>query len=352
MSNDVTIRQTKMGGLIKSRSKMIEAMFQDEKEAARFRAISVSVTSNYKLAACTDDSLMDCVLGVAQLGLSIDPNFGQAYILPYQVKDKKDKSKVVCTVAQLQVGYKGYKQLLYRAGWFINAFPVYKCDKFEQFFNNEDMEMKYRFEPNLDDRDNSFEWVYKNLRGVFVVAKDAFGNRETRFISKKDIEKLRGKSENQTEGKEPEYIWREWYEDMALGKAVKKVSKQLPIADKKVLAVLSADDKTELGTPINYQKTFESGEIVETEIEETKTNTPSLNDLAAKKETPAPTEEKPADPFLRLKIELRKMGVNPAEAEAFIGAQNIQPEDIAIWTGDIAALKATYDNYKEGQNAK
>ena len=142
---------------------------------------------------------------------------------------------------------------------------------------------------------------------------------------------------------------------MALGKAVKKVSKQLPIADKKVLAVLSADDKTEMGTTINYQRTFESGEIVETEIEESKTNTPSLNDLAAKKETPAETqkpEEKPADPFVKLKVELRKMGVNPAEAEAFIRAQNIQPEDIAIWTGDIAALKATYDNYKEGQNAK
>ena len=39
------------------------------------------------------------------------------------------------------------------------------------------------------------------------------------------------------------------------------------------------------------------------------------------------------------------------EAEAFIGAQNIQPEDIAIWTGDIAALKATYENYKEAKAA-
>ena len=298
---------------------------------------------------------MDCVLGVAQLGLSIDPNFGQAYILPYQVKDKKDKSKVVCKVAQLQVGYKGYKQLLYRAGWFINAFPVYKCDKFEQFFNNDDMEMKYHFEPNLDDRDNSFEWVYKNLRGVFVVAKDAFGNRETRFISKKDIEKLRGKSENQTEGKEPEYIWREWYEDMALGKAVKKVSKQLPIADKKVLAVLSADDKTEMGTTINYQKTFESGEIVETEIEESKTNTPSLNDLAAKKETPAETqkpEEKTTDPFVKLKIELRKLSVKPNDAEAFIKEKEMQPEDIETWIKDTAALKEAYENYVIDKEAK
>ena len=45
------------------------------------------------------------------------------------------------------------------------------------------------------------------------------------------------------------------------------------------------------------------------------------------------------------------MGVNPAEAKAFIGAQNIQPEDIAIWTGDIAALKVTYENYKEAKAA-
>ena len=118
-----------------------------------------------------------------------------------------------------------------------------------------------------------------------------------------------------------------------------------------MLAVLSADDKTELGTPINYQKTFESGEIVETEIEETKTNTPSLNDLAAKKETPAPTEEKPADPFVKLKIELRKMGVNPEEIKAFIEVKEIKPEEVEIWLSDMGALKTTYEEYKEAKNA-
>ena len=61
----------------------------------------------------------------------------------------------------------------------------------------------------------------------------------------------------------------------------------------------------------------------------------NLNALVAKKETPTETqktEEKTADPFLKLIVELRKMGVNPEEAKAFIGAQNIQPEDIAIWS--------------------
>ena len=53
----------------------------------------------------------------------------------------------------------------------------------------------------------------------------------------------------------------------------------------------------------------------------------NLNALVAKKETPAETqkpEEKPADPFLKLIVELRKMGVKPEEAKMFIEAQNIQ----------------------------
>ena len=135
---------------------------------------------------------------------------------------------------------------------------------------------------------------------------------------------------------------------MALGKAVKKVSKQLPIADKKVLAVLSADDKTEMGTTINYQKTFESGEIVETEIEELKTNAPSLNDLAAQK-TPAPTEEKPADPFLKLIVELRKMGVKPEEAKMFIAANGIQAEDIERLLQDTTGLKEAINSFRGTQ---
>lgn len=84
-------------------------------------------------------------------------------------------------------------------------------------------------------------------------------------------------------------------------------------------------------------------EAFPTSKEAPKNNT--LNDLAAKKEAPAPTEEKPADPFLKLKIELRKMGVNPEEAKAFIEAKEIQPEAVEAWIKDTAALKDEYENY-------
>ena len=62
-------------------------------------------------------------------------------------------------------------------------------------------------------------------------------------------------------------------------------------------------------------------------------------------------EEKPADPFLKLIVELRKMGVNPAEAEAFIAAKNIAPEEVEELAKDVAGLKATYENYKEAAEA-
>ena len=80
----------------------------------------------------------------------------------------------------------------------------------------------------------------------------------------------------------------------------------------------------------------------------------NLNALVAKKETPTETqktEEKTADPFLKLIVELRKMGVNPAEAEAFIAAKNIAPEEVEELAKDIAGLKVAYENYKGAKAA-
>ena len=74
----------------------------------------------------------------------------------------------------------------------------------------------------------------------------------------------------------------------------------------------------------------------------------NLNALVAKKETPTETqktEEKTADPFLKLIVEFRKMGVNPAGAKAFIEAKGIQPEAVEAWIKDTAALKEEYENY-------
>ena len=267
MSNLVE-RQKQVGTLLQKRTSMINAMFRDEAEAKRFRAIAVSVASNNKLAVCSNDSIISCIMGIAQMRLSIDPNIGHAYVIPYQKKNKQ--GQVEYTVAQLQVGYKGFIQLLYRAGWFVKAYPVYSCDKFSMEFDNDTMAMKYNYEPNTTEQeDDNNEWVYKNLVGVLVVAKDERGNTGTEFINKKKIEKIRMKSDNQDNKTKPSYIWADWYEEMAKKTAIKKVAKTLALGDERVALAIAVDDKIEGGKVIDVEKTFDEGVIIESEAVET-----------------------------------------------------------------------------------
>jgi recombination protein RecT len=277
MSKDLQRVQT-VGALISQRKNMINALFKNDEDANRFRAIAVSVTSNYKLAQCTDDSLISCVMGIGQLRLSIDPNLGHAYIVPYNVRDKDDKSIIKYTVAQLQIGYKGFIQLMYRAGWFIEAFEVFECDAFEAHFDNNSMSIRYDFSPNFGQReDDSTSWVFDNLKGILVVAKDNQGNKATNFVTKKLIEKIRMKSDNQKNPKAPTDIWATWYVEMAKKTAIKKTAKLLAIGDEKVALVIKADDLNEVGQVINYEKTFENGVIVEDDLKKITPST-SIND--------------------------------------------------------------------------
>lgn len=320
-------RAKSVGGLIASRSAMINSLFKSEEDAKRFRAIAVSVTANKNLEQCSDESLVSCVMGIAQLRLSIDPNLGHAYIIPYNKKDKD--GKILWTIAQLQVGYKGFIQLLYRAGWFITAYEVFECDKFEIAFDNETMAMKYDFKPNFDEReDDNTSWAYAQLKGVLVVAKDNQGNTATNFVSKKIIEKIRLKSDNQRDAKKPSNIWETWYVEMAKKTAVKKTAKLIAIGDEKVALAVKADD---MDTPINYEKSFSEGVIIDTEVE------------------PTPKPDKPkninANPLFVLKQKLKKLGIT--DADAFCKQFEITAENAGTMVDDEAGLQALVDKFND-----
>lgn len=74
-----------------------------------------------------------------------------------------------------------------------------------------------------------------------------------------------------------------------------------------------------------------------------------INAIAKPKEpeTVEQGTEKPTDPFVKIKIELRKHGVKPEDSAAFIEAKGIAPEEVEAWVSDKAALIAAYENYKE-----
>lgn len=109
-----------------------------EKKASFVNNITALVSNNTMLQACKPDSLMFACLKATALDLPLDPNLGFAYVLPY-----KD-NKAGITVAQFQMGYKGFVQLAIRSGQFktINAREVRQGELVEEDFITGEMKFK------------------------------------------------------------------------------------------------------------------------------------------------------------------------------------------------------------------
>lgn len=83
----------------------------------------LSIANNDNLLKIADPkTILNAALQAAILELPINQNFGFAYIVPYQNK-KENK-----TLAQFQIGYKGYIQLAIRSNKYlkINVAPLYE----------------------------------------------------------------------------------------------------------------------------------------------------------------------------------------------------------------------------------
>lgn len=231
--NELITREDEAKALISQKQKQISLLVGDDKiKASKFMSALVQLSQNKYLIDCKVDSIVDVGFQIVQAGLNPNPLFGQAYVVPFKLKSG-------FTIAQLQIGYKGYIQLGYRAGWKFKAVPVYKCDDFEYKFGGFEDEIKLN--PNYDDRqEDKGDWVFKNLVGVIVYAKDKDDYIITQFVSFKKLEKLRLKSQNQVKEK-LQYIWLEWAEEQYCAKAFKYVITRLPIQDEIIETIQNED---------------------------------------------------------------------------------------------------------------
>lgn len=272
MNTQLAQRKNELTPFMMESRNQIKSLLEDEKKANKFMAAAMVVACDKSLSKCTPDSITQALVGVAMADLSIDKNLGQCYLIPY-----KDS-------VQLQIGYKGFIQLLFRAGWLVKSFPVYTCDKFSMEFDGWDN--KVSFTPDIDNRDEGDkQWAFENLRGIYVVSRHADTKDEySLFVSKQLIEKLRMTSQNQRVGRFtkdqdkkrlsaglPIGIWEDWYIEMAQAKAIKKLAKTLPLGDSRENKTITIDDKSESGA-IDFKKTASdedgSGLIIEMETQE------------------------------------------------------------------------------------
>lgn len=266
MSN-IEVRENTIKALLANKTKMLQSIIGDKKKSDNFTATALQIALSPDLKDCTEESIINCLVGAAMLDLNPDKNIGQAYIYRYG------------SVATLDVGYKGYQTIYSRAGYEIRTFPVFECDEFSVSFDG--WEMKYNLIPNLDDRDlGNFEWEYANLKGILVVSKDMVTNEFKRdFIPQKVLEKMRKSSPNQKSEK-PTHIWEKWYIDMCSKSAIKKFKNQLAIRSyEQQLAMVDMLDNHK---NIDFEATKNNGIIIEAKISEDtpKEKPKSLNDLA------------------------------------------------------------------------
>lgn len=231
--NDLIVREQEARNIVGAKAKQISVLVgKDEAKTSKFMSALVQLSQNKNLIECKVDTIVDVGFQIVQAGLNPNPLFGQAYVVPFKLKSG-------FTVAQLQVGYKGYIQLGYRAGWKFKAVPVYKCDKFDYKFGG--FEDDIVLEPNYEARnEDDGNWIFKNLVGVIVYAKDKDDYIVTEFVAFKKLEKLRLKSQNQVKDK-LQHIWLDWAEEMYKAKALKYVVTRLPIEDD-VQELISAED--------------------------------------------------------------------------------------------------------------
>lgn len=83
--------------------------FGDERQALKFLSGVVdAIQRNPELQECTQASLINSFMIMAQLGFMPSAISGEAYVLPYKTKNGE--------VAQFQLGYQGIITLLYKAG--------------------------------------------------------------------------------------------------------------------------------------------------------------------------------------------------------------------------------------------
>jgi len=219
MSNLVAREQQVKQGLI-AQQKMIKSLFGDKKKADKFLATAVKVASDYKLASCNVNSIIDACVTVAQLNLDLSPALSHAYIVPF-------KNSV-----QLIVSDRGYIALLSRNGWKVKSYIVHEDDYFDYVVNG--FEETIKFTKNLDSENETFKYAV-------ALAQSPDGTLYVEIMNAKQIDKHRRASSNQR-GDKPTGVWADWFDEMAKKTVIKKLVKKLPIGED-IANVVAVDDK-------------------------------------------------------------------------------------------------------------
>lgn len=217
----------------------VKAKFQEllGKNAPAFiTSVLQVVSSNDLLAKAEPNSIFHAAAVAATLNLPINNNLGFAYIIPFN--DRKSGT----TLAQFQLGYKGFIQLAQRSGQFenIGACPVFEGQIEEA---NPLTGYKFNWSKKTSDRVVGYAAYFKLLNGF----------EKTLFMTKEELNQ-HGVKYSQT-FKKGFGLWKEDFDAMAIKTVIKLLlSKYAPLSIEMQKAVITdqAIVNNEEATDITY----------------------------------------------------------------------------------------------------
>lgn len=174
------------------------------------------VNNNPKLKECNASSIISSVIQASELGFNPTQALGQCYFVPY-------KGNV-----QMQIGYKGYIDLARRSGQIksLFAYCVYEGDLF-----NYELGLNPTIEHKPSEEDDT-----SKITHVYAVAHYKDGGNSFVVLTRNQIEKLRKR--NAFQKATPSQAWATDYDKMAMAKAIKQLSKWMPLSDEMQKAVI------------------------------------------------------------------------------------------------------------------
>ncbi|OHB99883.1 MAG: hypothetical protein A2Z57_11205 [Planctomycetes bacterium RIFCSPHIGHO2_12_39_6] len=189
------------------------------------------LSKNAYLAGADQNSIIQAVLNIAQVGLTLNPVSKLAYLVP-----RRQGQLVVCC---LEPSYQGLVKLLTDTGSVKNiyAYVIFENDIFEQTLGTS---TEIIHKPKLKDKGE--------IVGVYAVAILNDNRKQIEVMNKEDINEIRDMSESYKafeKGNTKSCVWVDFYDEMARKTVIKRLCKYLPKTDKwdKISTAIDLDNQ-------------------------------------------------------------------------------------------------------------
>jgi len=216
-----------------------------QKRAERFARVALTTIRNSpQLMQCNQASVVGALMTAASLDLDIDPR-GLAYLVPYKGE------------AQLQIGYKGLKELAYRSGKIKRIYDdvVYRAEIEADMFRiiiGLDRALEHRVDPLRP------ELRQGEIVLAYAVAVFSDDTRHFEYVDRFEVEK-RKKVSQSAQGKYPQYSpWNTWEAEMWKKSAVKKLARALPQSAEQFQRAVALDEMADANArqPLDVPEEF------------------------------------------------------------------------------------------------